>query len=115
MPRTEVTVLYLLAFVMLKHARPQSAATLLEALDLLEPGQARTLMALATAQVRCGRARQALATLDRCRRAGGDTAPIELLRSQAFGILHRHAEAAAALRIFLQQRIPPATGASTGT
>ncbi|MFY8102764.1 MAG: hypothetical protein ACOVK6_01585 [Ramlibacter sp.] len=109
--RAETTALYLLAFVMLQHARPQQAATLLEALDLLEPSQPRTLMALAAAQVRCGRARQALATLERCRRAGAETAPTELLRSQALGALHRHAEASAALRVFLQQRSTPAPGA----
>ncbi len=113
MLRAEAAALYLLAFVMLQHARPQSAATVLEALDLLEPDQPRTLMALATAQVRCGRARQALATLDRCRRAGADTAPTELLRSQALGALHRHAEARAALRVFLQHRVPPHNGSAS--
>lgn len=114
MPRAETTALYLLAFVMLQHARPQAAATVLEALDLIDPDQPRTLMALATALVRCDRARQALTTLERCRRAGGDMAPSELLRSQALHRLHRHAEAAAALRAFLQQRIPPTADIDLG-
>lgn len=114
MSRAEATALYLLAFVMLQHARPQAAAILLEALDLLEPNQPRTLMALAAARVRCDQARQALSTLERCRRAGGDMAPTELLRSQALRRLHRHAEAAAALHAFLQQRAPLTADTASG-
>lgn len=106
MPTPEATALYLLAFVQLRHARPDKAATLLKALDLMEPGQPRTLLALALAQVRSGGAAAGLHTLERLRHLGHASAAYHLLRSQALGALRRHPEASMALRAFLESRTP---------
>ena len=108
MPTREATALYLLAFVQLRHARPEKAAAILEALDLLEPGQPRTQLALALAQVRSGQAAAGLQTLERLRRTGQVSAALHLLRAQALSAQHRRAEASMAMRAFLQLRGPVA-------
>lgn len=76
----------------------------LEALDVLEPGQPRTLLALALAQLRSGQAAAGLQTLDRLRQLGPPSAPLQLLRVQALTALHRKTEASMAMRSFLQLR-----------
>lgn len=104
MPKPEATALYLLAFVQLRHARPGKAAPLLKALDLLEPGQPRTLLALALAQVRCGEAAAGLNTLERLRHQGHASDAYHLVRSQALWALRRQPEASMAMRAFLHSR-----------
>lgn len=107
MSTPEATALYLLAFVQLRHARPAKAASLLKALDLIEPNQPRTLLALALAQVRSGEAAAGLQTLDRLRQQGHASAGSHLVRSQALWALRRHPEASMAIRAFLQWRRAP--------
>ena len=100
MPDDKQTFLSLLAYVYLQNARPEKAATLLAALDVLAPTQARVLTALALAQLRSGKAEAALQTLDRLALAGGVGAPFHLLRAQALGSLGRAPEAAAAMQAY---------------
>lgn len=111
MKSDESDVLYLLAYVLMQNARPEKAAVLLDALDTLEPGRAQTLQALATAQIRAGRAATALSTLDRLAMSGGAGALFHLLRSQALGALGRPDESAEAMRTYLQLREPEGTQA----
>ena len=94
----------LLAYVYLQNARPDKAAVLLSALDMLAPGQPKVLTALALAQIRSEKAQRALETLDRLAMAGGIDAAFHLLRAQALGTLSRREEAAAAMQTYLQMR-----------
>lgn len=110
MNETAATALYVLAFTFLENARPEQASVLLEALDAVEPGQSRTLLALATAQLRHGQAGEALRTIERLSREGYCDAPLHLLRSQALRALGRHAQAHAAMTSYLLLRSsPPST------
>ncbi len=104
MTRTESDFMQLLAYVYLQNARPDKAAVLLGALDAVAPGQARTLRALALAQVRSAKPQHALETLDRLAMSGGIDAAFHLLRAQALGLLARRTEAAAAMRTYLVMR-----------
>lgn len=104
MSATDTTLLAVLAHVLMQNARPDKAAALLEALDLLAPGQPTTLRALATAQVRSDKPELALETLDRLAIAGGVDAAFHLLRAQALGALDRREEAAVAMKTFLKLR-----------
>lgn len=104
MNASAATALYVLAHALLQNARAPQAAVLLEALDAIRPGNERTLLALATAQIRQGRASEALRILDRLKRAGSACAPLHLLRAQSLSALHRHSEAHAALTDFLSRR-----------
>ena len=103
--------LSLLGYVYIENDRPEKAAVLYAALDRLLPGDARTLRALALAQVRAGKPQRALDTLDRLAMAGGVDATFHLLRAQALGALERPDEAASARRAYLQLR----TGAAVAT
>lgn len=104
MTEQETDFIQLLAFVFLQNARPEKAAVLLSALDLLMPGQRRALRALALAQVRSARPQQALETLERLAMAGGIDASLHLLRAQALSLLARQAEASAAMQTYLHMR-----------
>lgn len=107
MNETAATALYVLAHTLLENARPEQASVLLAALDTVEPGQSQTLLALATARLRQGRAIEALRTLDRLSRSGYGAAPLHLLRAQALRALGRHDEAHAAISHFLRLRAAP--------
>ncbi len=98
------SILALLGFAYLQNARPDKAARLLAALDTLEPGQPRTLRALATAQLRNGKPDRALRTLDRLAMAGQADASFHLLRSQALLAAGRAQEAHVAMRTHVQLR-----------
>ncbi len=100
----ETAVLYLLALAYLQNACPRKAATLLAALDSLDPDQPSTLLALAWAQIRSGEPADALSTLGRARSTSGAGAAYHLLRAQALGALRRPSEAYVAIRIFLRLR-----------
>lgn len=104
LPPPEAAVLSMLAHAFLRNARPAQAGTLLEALDLLAPGNPRTLRALALAQLRAGKADTALRTLDRLAMAGAADAVYQLLRAQVLGALGRPVESSAAMRSFIDLR-----------
>jgi Flp pilus assembly protein TadD len=100
-------LMQLLAHVYLQNGRPEKAAVLLAALDLLMPGQKGVLRALALAQLRIGEARLALDTLDRVAIAGGIDAAYQLLRARAFAECGRRIEATAAMKACLAMRKAP--------
>ena len=109
----------LLAYIYLQHNRPDKAAVLLAARDLLAPGNARTLLALAVARLRSGQPQRALEALDRLALLGAMDASFHLVRAQALHALERTSEAAAAMRAYLEQRPdklpshqPPASAAT---
>lgn len=109
MNESAAAALYVMAFTLLENARPEQASVLLEALDTVDPGRPQTLLALATAQLRQGRAREALHTIERLAREGYQEAPLQLLRAQTLRALDRHAEAHSAMCRFLQLRISTAS------
>ena len=110
-------LLALLGYVFLQNARPDKAAVVLAALDRLEPGDTRTLRALALAQLRSAKPQRALDTLDRLAIAGGVDAAFHLLRAQALSATDRAADAADAMRAYVAlreaTRTHPATPPST--
>lgn len=97
-------LLDLLAYVHLQNNQPGKAAVLLAARDVLVPGDTRVVLTLALAQLRSGRPRRALDTLDRLALAGAMDAPFHLVRAQALQALERPAEAASAMRAYVAQR-----------
>lgn len=101
---TSTQLMDLLAYLYLQHQRPEKAAVLLAARDLLEPGDARTLLALALARLRADQPQRALDTLDRLALLGAIDAPFHLVRAQALHALDRAPEAAAATRAYLAAR-----------
>lgn len=72
-PRTgsEIELMDLLGYVYLQNNRPDKAAVLLAARDVLAPDHPRTLLTLALAQVRSAKPGRALDTLDRLALQGG--------------------------------------------
>lgn len=94
----------LLGYIYLQHQQPGKAAVLLAARDTLAPGDAATLLRLALAQLRSGKAARALDTLDRRALLGALDAPFHLVRAQALQALERPAEAASAMRAYVAQR-----------
>lgn len=107
MTNDEQALLSLLGYVFLQNARPDKAAVALAAVDVLRPGQARVLRALALAQLRSGKPERALATLDRLAMTGGIDAAFHLLRAQALGLLERGAEATIAMQTYVAMRAVP--------
>lgn len=100
----EKSFLSLLGYVYLQNARPDKAAVVLAALDALEPGQTKVLVALALARLRSGKPERALETLDRLAMAGGVDAAFHLLRAQALSAAGHAQEAGAAMRTYLHMR-----------
>lgn len=101
---TEKSFLSLLGYVFLQNARPDKASVVLAALDTLEPGQPKVLVALALAQLRSGKPERSLETLDRLAMAGGVDAAFHLLRAQALSAAGHGEEAGVAMRTYLQMR-----------
>lgn len=91
----------LLGFLFMQQGLPERAATLYMALATHEPSQAEHLRALALALSRAGRHEQALDALDRLALAGAVDLRFHLLRSQTLTELGRTAEAATAMRAYL--------------
>ncbi len=104
MGEREQMLIYLLGYFCLQNARPDKAAILLAALDVLAPGQIRVLRGLALSEVRTGKPRRALDTLERLAMIGGGDAAFHLLRAQALGALERHEESAAAMQAYIHMR-----------
>ncbi|CUJ27220.1 Flp pilus assembly protein TadD%2C contains TPR repeats [Achromobacter xylosoxidans] len=103
----------LLAFIYLENNRPERATALLNALEAAKASDSRSRCALALAQLRSGKPKTALATLDALAMKAPPTAVFHLLRSDCLQALERHEEARAAMRAFvaLRQQAGPAQGA----
>ena len=112
-PRTECEFLYLLAYVYLQNARPERAAAVLAALDLIKPNQQKVIACLALAQLRSGKPQTALKTLERLAMCGGIDATFHLLRAQTLTALKNRDEAQAAMQTYLQLRGLQAPGESS--
>jgi len=100
----EIELMDLLGYIYLQHGRPEKAAALLAARDLLHPDDPRTLLRLALAQVRAARPQRALEALDRLALLGAMDAPFHLVRAQALQALGRAGEAASAMRAHVALR-----------
>jgi len=112
MTEQEKILVQLLAWAYLQSARPEKAAVLLAALDVVAPGQRKVLRALALAQVRCGEPQLALDTLRRVALAGGMDAAFHLLQARALVACERRLEAAAAVASCLAMRRAQPAGES---
>ena len=99
--RQEVEFMDLLAYIYLRHGRPDKAAVLLNARNLLVPDDPRALLSLALAQVRAAKPTKALQTLERLAMLGAMSASFHLVRAQALQALEQSAEAASAMRAYL--------------
>lgn len=97
----EVEFMDLLAYIYLQHGRPDKAAVLLIARNLVVADDPRVLLSLALAQVRAAKPTQALQTLERLALLGAMDATFHLVRAQALQALEQSAEAASAMRAHL--------------
>lgn len=91
----------LLAYIYLQNGRPDKAAVLLSARDVLAPDDTRALLTLALAQVRSAKPSKALQTLERLAILGAMGAEFHLVRAQALQALERNSEAASAMRAYV--------------
>jgi len=94
----------LLAYFYLQNGRPEKAGALLQALEVLDPGQPRVLGSLVLAQLRSGDAKHALETLDRLAMHGDIDAAFYLMRTLALTSLHRDDEAREAMAHYINLR-----------
>lgn len=94
----------LLGYIYLQHHQPDKSAVVLTARDVLAPDNPKTLLTLAVAQLRAGKAQRALTTLERLILLGAVDANFHLVRGQALQQLGRHTEAASAMRAHLAAR-----------
>ena len=101
---TSTELMDLLAYLFLQHQRPDKAAVLLAARNILAPDDPRALLALALAQVRSAKPQRALNTLEQLALLGAMDAPFHLVRAQALQALDRRDEAAGAMRAFVALR-----------
>lgn len=104
MNENEKNLVQLLAWAYLQNARPQKAATLLAALDVVAPGQRQVLRTLALALMRSDEPQRALDTLDRMAITGPADAAWHLLRARALSACGRGMEASAAMAACLSAR-----------
>lgn len=102
----EASVLHILAHALLQSDQPAKAAALLEALDALRPSEPRTLLALATAQLRSGSPPAALQTLARLAPHADAWPAAYLVKAQALSSLGQAGEAMASMQKFLARRTP---------
>lgn len=99
-----VDLMNLLAYIYLQNGLCDKAATLLEARDIIAPDDGNALLMLAVAQVRAGKFRRALETMERLALLGKVDAMFHLLRAQALQGLEREEDAAAAMRAYVDAR-----------
>ena len=111
----ELELMDLLGYIYLQHGRPDKAAVLLAARDVLAPDDTRTLLSLALAQVRSAKPARAIDTLDRLALLGAMDAPFHLVRAQALQALGRAEEAAGAMRAYVSMRPVPVPVAPTAS
>lgn len=109
----EIELMDLLGYVYLQHHRPDKAAVVLAARDVLAPDHPRTLLTLALAQVRAAKPERALDTLDRLALLGQMDSTFHLVRAQALQALQRIDEAASAMRAYVAMRVAASPEAGT--
>jgi len=102
----QLQLMALLAYFYLQNGRPEKASALLQALEILDPGQPRVLGNLVLAQLRSGDAKHALETLDRLAMHGDIDAAFYLMRTFALTSLHRDEEASEAMSHYINLRHP---------
>jgi len=103
----DLELMDLLGCIYLQHGLPDKAAILLAARVALAPEDPSRLLALAVAEVRAGKGKRALATLERLALAGNVDAFFHLTRAQALQLEGRSDEAAAAMRAYIALRPTP--------
>ena len=97
-------LLMLLSDIYLQNDRPEKAAVLLGALDVLGMADDRILAQLALAQLRSGKPDTSLSTLDRLALKGRTDAVFHLIRAHTLLALGRDDEAGAAMRAYVAAR-----------
>ncbi|MFY0478491.1 type III secretion apparatus assembly chaperone SctY [Achromobacter marplatensis] len=102
-PETREMML-VLAFVYLENNRPEKAAALLDAMQAMSMTDGRARCTLALSQLRSGKPKLALSTLDAMAMSGQATAVFHLVRAECLQKLDRHDEAAAAMRAYVGLR-----------
>lgn len=105
----------LLGYIYLQHGLPDKAAVLLAARNVLQPGNAQTLLTLAVAQVRSEKPNKALETLEQLAMQGGMDAYFHLVRAQALQMSGRTEEASTAMRAHISLRSARASVESPST
>ena len=109
----EIELMDLLGYIYLQHHRPDKAAVVLAARDVLAPDHPRVLLTLALAQVRAAKPARALDTLDRLALLGQMDGAFHLVRAQALQALQRMDEAASAMRAYVAMRTAVSPKASS--
>ena len=100
----QADLLYLLAYHHLQHGSPSQAALLFESAFSFDPVNTKVMQGLACAYLRDGQPEQALFLLEKIPHEHRGDALTWLLKGQAFTKTGRVAEAAGAMRMFIQMR-----------
>jgi hypothetical protein len=104
MPRNDLTLIRLLAFMMLRCGAHDRAQTLYASLRALDADDHEASKGLAWAQIEAGQSEAALNVLDEIVGPGEPGPVVQLLRARAFARLGRNEDAAAAMQAFIAQR-----------
>lgn len=97
-------LLHLLGYHHLQHGNPSQAALIFESALSFDPLNIKIVQGLACAYLRDGHPEQALALLEKLSNEQKTNALTWLLKGQAFARTGRVAEAAGAMRMFIQMR-----------
>ena len=100
----QADLLYVLAYHHLQHGNPSQAALIFESAFSFDPVNPRVMQGLACAYLRDGQPERALCLLDKVLLEHRGDALTWLLKGQAFTRTGRVAEAAGAMRMFIQMR-----------
>ena len=100
----QADLLYLLAYHHLQHGNPSQAALIFESAFSFDPVNAKVMQGLACAYLREGQPERALSMLEKIPQRHRGDALTWLLKGQAFTRTGRVAEAAGAMRMFIQKR-----------
>lgn len=100
----QADLLYLLAYHHLQHGNPCQAALIFESVFSFEPVNPKVVQGLACAYLRDGQPERALSLLETMPHEHKGDALTWLLKGQAFTRTGRVAEAAGAMRMFIQMR-----------
>lgn len=114
-PADEKSALTLLAWFYMKQGFPVRASRLYRALALIEPEDPAHGRGLAVAHLAAGNAEGALAALDQLALRGAIDGPYHAVRARALAALGRTAEAAAAMRAYVDYRAAPRPAADAAT
>lgn len=102
--RDQYDLLHILGFHHLQHGNPTRAAMIFETILATNPSDAKAAQALACAHLRGEQAELALSVLEKLPSENAGDALTWLLKGQAFNKAGRIAEAARAMRMFIQRR-----------